>query len=961
MKTAYSKGAEWRKWDLHFHTPSSYDYDDKSVTDDDLIKTLSENGIAVVAITDHHKMDLERIRELQGKGSEKGITVLPGIEFLSDARGSEPIHFIGIFSESCKLDFVWGQIQNRTAISKIAGEGKKANEVYCDLADTTALLHELGGIISIHSGSKHGTVETITNSLKHTMAQKTDIAQCVDIYELGKAEDQDGYREVVFPCIGKVLPMIICSDNHNSREFQLKANCWLKADPTFDGLRQVINEPEERVFIGDKPPLLDRVAQKRTKYIRELSLTQEEGYDERHGRWFKDVSLPLNRELVAIIGNKGSGKSAVADVLALCSNYQPNDRDFSFLTSGKFKKNRMAQNFRAIMTWESDKLSPMNLGDEPENTELLDVKYIPQGQFERLTNEIRTAEQFQREIESVVFSHIPESERLGALSFAELIEKTTSSVNQEIEQLKKDIRDINKEVIALEQKATSSHRAGVEKKLAKKQEELRALIEPPSVSDPNEDPVKKAVSEETNRNIVTLKEEIQQLQTAIKTAEGEKKGALEALQKLKDAKSNIQQKKIEVDRFISETEFELAEFELDVKELISVNADFTKLETLILEKENGLAKAKAQLGEQGKDFSEKSLYEQLAIMEEKLKVENSKLDADQQQFQQYLADLEVWNKDKATITGTSEKFDTIKFYEGELKYLNENLLTDLDKKYKDRLEIVGDIFEKKQDVIAVYKDARDRLKKIIEDNQDTLNDYRIRVDAALVKKVDFNSKFLSFVLQNKMGSFHTKEGGEAHLIQMLAEIDCDKMECVAGLLDSLVDALRYDKRAGQKNEERAVSDQVKDISGLYEYLFSLEFLENNYQLKQGDKELEQLSPGERGALLLVFYLLLDKNDIPLLIDQPEDNLDNHSVATILVPFIRAAKKKRQIIMVTHNPNLAVVSDAEQVIYVELDKENNYTFSIVAGSIEDKAVNGKIVDVLEGAMPAFNMRKKKYYE
>ena len=114
-------------------------------------------------------------------------------------------------------------------------------------------------------------------------------------------------------------------------------------------------------------------------------------------------------------------------------------------------------------------------------------------------------------------------------------------------------------------------------------------------------------------------------------------------------------------------------------------------------------------------------------------------------------------------------------------------------------------------------------------------------------------------------------------------------------------------------------------------------------------------------MLLVFYLLLDKNDIPLIIDQPEDNLDNHSVAKILVPFIRAAKAKRQIIMVTHNPNLAVVSDAEQIIYVNLDKENNYSFSTVTGSIENKDVNKKIVEVLEGAMPAFNKRKDKYYE
>ena len=66
-------------------------------------------------------------------------------------------------------------------------------------------------------------------------------------------------------------------------------------------------------------------------------------------------------------------------------------------------------------------------------------------------------------------------------------------------------------------------------------------------------------------------------------------------------------------------------------------------------------------------------------------------------------------------------------------------------------------------------------------------------------------------------------------------------------------------------------------------------------------------------------------------------------------------------MVTHNPNLAVVADAEQVIYANLDKENDYTFSTISGSIENRAVNAKIVEVLEGAMPAFNIRKRKYYD
>ena len=101
----------------------------------------------------------------------------------------------------------------------------------------------------------------------------------------------------------------------------------------------------------------------------------------------------------------------------------------------------------------------------------------------------------------------------------------------------------------------------------------------------------------------------------------------------------------------------------------------------------------------------------------------------------------------------------------------------------------------------------------------------------------------------------------------------------------------------------------KDLKSFYDFLFALDYLKPRYVLKMGDKELNQLSPGEKGTLLLIFYLLVDKADIPLIIDQPEHNLDNQTVYDVLVPCIKEAKKRRQIIIVTHNPNLAVVCDA----------------------------------------------------
>ena len=80
MDNQYKKGAEWRKWDLHFHTPSSYDYKDNSVKDDDIIKILSKNNITVVAITDHHIIDTNRSANLQKLANYTFSTVIGSIE-----------------------------------------------------------------------------------------------------------------------------------------------------------------------------------------------------------------------------------------------------------------------------------------------------------------------------------------------------------------------------------------------------------------------------------------------------------------------------------------------------------------------------------------------------------------------------------------------------------------------------------------------------------------------------------------------------------------------------------------------------------------------------------------------------------------------------------------------------------------------------------------------------------------
>jgi predicted ATPase len=112
--------------------------------------------------------------------------------------------------------------------------------------------------------------------------------------------------------------------------------------------------------------------------------------------------------------------------------------------------------------------------------------------------------------------------------------------------------------------------------------------------------------------------------------------------------------------------------------------------------------------------------------------------------------------------------------------------------------------------------------------------------------------------------------------------------------------------------------------------------------------------------LLVFYLLVDRQDLPVVIDQPEENLDNHTVYRLLVPVIREAKKHRQIVVVTHNANLAVVCDAEQIVHARLERDRNNLLVYDSGSIEAAGINRSALNVLEGTRPAFDNRSAKYF-
>jgi hypothetical protein len=276
------------------------------------------------------------------------------------------------------------------------------------------------------------------------------------------------------------------------------------------------------------------------------------------------------------------------------------------------------------------------------------------------------------------------------------------------------------------------------------------------------------------------------------------------------------------------------------------------------------------------------------------------------------------------------------------------------------------VLAKKKSVITFYEAVKRSIDEEISKYGTDLREYNISIEAGLKFDQQFYEDFFSYVNQQVKGSFHGIDDGREVLRKLTGAVANWENETeVLTVLGTIDKYLHTDQRDGQGEDvERDLFKQIRgnkrDPAELYDYLFGFDYLTAKYDLKIDGKDLKELSPGERGGLLLIFYLMLDRRDIPLVIDQPEDNLDNKSVYEILVTFLKKAKKRRQIIIVTHNPNLAVVADAEQIIHVSIDKKNNCNdFSFESGGIENPAINKVVVDILEGTLPAFDNRRLKY--
>ncbi len=290
---------------------------------------------------------------------------------------------------------------------------------------------------------------------------------------------------------GSLKPCIHGSDAHSLDKIckpDGNKYCWIKADTTFEGLKQILFEPSERVHIGDQPPRLKNDYQ----IINTIEIV---GADS----WFKSESIPLNKNLVAIIGGRGSGKSALAELIAFAGGSaafrNSDDIDESFLSKASRKSETNPfpiPGIKLSLNWadghKEQRVIPSNLchGLEQDKEE---VKYLPQKFVERLCAPEHTS-QLEEEIERVIFQRIKKIERPTASSFRELRESSTKSISTKRNKLKQTIESLNKNIN--DDRAKLELRPTKKKELGQKNDNLKSLLaKVPEVPTENKDELEK--------------------------------------------------------------------------------------------------------------------------------------------------------------------------------------------------------------------------------------------------------------------------------------------------------------------------------------------------------------------------------------------------------------------------------------------------------------------------------------
>lgn len=650
--------------------------------------------------------------------------------------------------------------------------------------------------------------------------------------------------------------------------------------------------------------------------------------------------IPLNNGLVAIIGSRGSGKTALADILAIGSSAtSPLDLATSFIRRASHPTDYLCE---AIIDthWGDGAHFPRWMNKRTTDAGPNLVRYLSQQFVEQLCSAEGLAVELRKEIERVVFDATEPADRCDTGSFEEL-------ANVHLKPIRRD-REVAQEAIE-----NTSGQVNIE-------EALQARI-----------PIITREQAERVARINKLSAEMKQLIPTEKEAHAKTLASLEAaLTKMNSVVERLNRSKLRVEDLKREVD--------NTRKIIAPQ---------------GLEELKESFSEAGLSDEQWKSFEMVfkgdvdAIMTGRATVIVQQIKAITDGTGPIDITIEPPDKwPQIILSAERDKAKVLVGLDGQ-KQLRYNQL-------QLQLTAEGKLQEKSVEELANAKGAEarrialvDRRRKLYVDVfQSFLNEKRVLEElyAPLqdtLKGATGSLKRLRLSVTREIDLAKWIQAGE-QLLDLRRESDLrghgaleKHVERVltpawrTGTADEVGEAMQAFIKEIYPEVQKAMPPTISPdkksswVQQVATWFYSTDHIQMQYSITYDGVAIEQLSPGTRGIVLLLLYLVIDAQDRrPLIIDQPEENLDPKSVFDELVPHFRNARKRRQVIIVTHNANLVVNTDADQVI-VASSKPNAEgglpTVTYRCGSLENSKIRKVVCEILEGGEQAFLDRERRY--
>ncbi|PRY56020.1 TrlF family AAA-like ATPase [Glycomyces artemisiae] len=992
------RGTDWGIWDLHVHTPASIVQQYGGNTDEVWDRYIAELGrvpeeIKVIGINDYWFLDgYRRVRAAFENGQLQNLEeVLPVIEMRLDQFGGTDgklsrVNLHVIFDPELGADVIqaqfinamqprvklspehdqlnWGgtitrdslidfgkKIKKSVPVAQLKNYGSDLKEGFNNLNVSLADVEKVLESPYFQNKALVGIGKTEWADIKwsdQSIAAKKNVVNKANFIFTAYSDTSRWEGDVKSLRSSEVnFRVLDCSDAHDfsdSPESMRLGACqtWLNTTPTFSGLSYALKEFDRRVYVGLEPPALARIRKNPERFITNIEIRSE---NPKHNLF--DYSIPLNPGFVAVVGNKGQGKSALLDCIALAGN-SSRIGEFAFLTPSRFLRpnnKKVAKEYYSEIRWETGAARRVRLHEEYDRSTPVSVEYLPQAFVERVCNIDPVggeADEFERELRTVLFTHIREEDRAEEKNFDALLSQKAQASRAEIDRIRDSLRAVISMYTATTAFLAEHSLKEVEGRLTLREEELAeantalkfdqaalAEIDASSVKNPELD-ILKARSEDVElKRAVLLSSRVENEQAQAKT---------------RQALSRMNAIALQADALRSDAVDLAAEAQILMGEGSDRFLSFTVDSSVYLSWRDRIEEdLRATVAEHYRLDLE---IEVLEAERRELAAEFVIADTARERARQRVLQSE---ERVASIIGTESDNDSLSSLEalrmqivqapGQLDELRELIIS-----HSGRIH-------------AVLQEQLDAVSSLYEPASRFISSSEVVQNAGLEFSADLRilPSWISL-----SGALDGRRNGSLPewLDEMPQRVEGTNWSQLAGELSDALKRLEHE-RGGAESPFRDPASAIKSTVNIEDFLmsiFDLSWLEVRFGLTGDGLPLSQLSPGQRGLVLALFYLVVDRRTTPLILDQPEENLDNETIASKLVPAIYEAAGRRQTIVVTHNANLAVVGDADQIIHCKL---NENRFTVKCGSISELNVAEFALNVLEGTKPAFDNRRLKY--